>query len=72
MREGETGHVFPLGDTAVLADLMARLAADRDGRERMGEAARKRVEAYSYEQVTVGILGALDWVLATRNRGRTL
>jgi len=42
--DGETGFLTPAGDPAALAQALARLAADPALRERMGKAARRRIE----------------------------
>lgn len=52
--DGETGIVVPTGDIKALAQAIVRLLSDQALREKMGEAARKRVERqYTYE-VMVG------------------
>lgn len=43
VREGEDGFLVDTGDTDALAERLARLAADPELRERMGETARNRV-----------------------------
>jgi glycosyltransferase involved in cell wall biosynthesis len=40
---GAAGVVFPAGDVAAMAERLAELAADPEGRARLGEAARERV-----------------------------
>lgn len=45
VREGETGLLVPPGDARALARALERLAADAGLRERLGAAARERVEA---------------------------
>jgi glycosyltransferase involved in cell wall biosynthesis len=48
--DGETGHLFPAGDTGQLADRVRRLLADPAARLRMGEQARRRIiERFSAE-----------------------
>jgi glycosyltransferase involved in cell wall biosynthesis len=47
--EGETGDLFPVGDSRALADRITRLARDPRRRAAMGEAGRRRVEA-SFDQ----------------------
>jgi glycosyltransferase involved in cell wall biosynthesis len=44
-REGETGFVVPVEDVDALTDRLARLLADEDLRQRMGQAAREYVLA---------------------------
>jgi glycosyltransferase involved in cell wall biosynthesis len=58
--EGQTGHVFPLGDVAALAKLMVALAHAPGRISQMGEAARARVlEHYSVEKAVKGTLEAV-------------
>jgi glycosyltransferase involved in cell wall biosynthesis len=45
VRPGLDGYIVPAGDTAGLADVLARLLADGDERKRMGEQGRERVAA---------------------------
>jgi len=45
VREGETGLLVPPGDARALARALERLAADAGLRERLGAAARERVDA---------------------------
>ncbi len=40
VRDGDTGVLFPAGDTAALTAVLARLATDRAERERLSQAAR--------------------------------
>jgi GT2 family glycosyltransferase len=47
--EGGTGYSFADGDTRRLAELLQRLAADRDLARRLGQAARARVAEWDYE-----------------------
>jgi glycosyltransferase involved in cell wall biosynthesis len=44
--DGETGSLVPPGDPIALADALRRLLADRDLREQMGQAGRRRSENY--------------------------
>ncbi len=46
MVDGETGLLVPPGDSIALADALRRLLADRDLREQMGQAGRRRSENY--------------------------
>lgn len=48
IRDGENGALFPAGDGAALARTLHRLAADDDGRRRLGAAARVTASAYSW------------------------
>lgn len=44
VKEGETGYIYEPGDIAGFVDCLYRLASDKDLRNRMGNAARSRVE----------------------------
>jgi glycosyltransferase involved in cell wall biosynthesis len=55
--EGETGFTVPYGDVAVLAARLARLLEDEDLRDRMGRAARSRMErGFDYARMIDEIL----------------
>jgi glycosyltransferase involved in cell wall biosynthesis len=58
--EGETGFLFPVGDSRTLAQRIIQLARDRDERGRMGRAGRTRVErAFDQETQLRALYGAL-------------
>jgi glycosyltransferase involved in cell wall biosynthesis len=59
---GKTGLVFPAGDVDALADCLREALADRDRLRATGEAGRERVQKYSYEAATQGLLDALKWL----------
>jgi glycosyltransferase involved in cell wall biosynthesis len=60
---GETGERFAFGDTAALAAVMQRCAAEPDKLRRMGEAARARVLArYGAQHAVEGTVRAIEWV----------
>jgi L-malate glycosyltransferase len=64
---GETGLLYPCGDVAALADALARLAADADLRQRLGEAGARRVrEHFSIERYVAGVERVLADVLEVR------
>jgi glycosyltransferase involved in cell wall biosynthesis len=51
VRDGENGCLVPAGDVVALADVIERLIADADLRDRLGRQARKdAVKAHSWEQ----------------------
>ena len=53
---GKAGLVFPFGDSAVLAELIVRLAGDDAERRELGEAARARVASeYSADRLRAGV-----------------
>ncbi len=45
LKDGETGYLFPSEDASALAEKLLLLINDKNGRLKMGEALRKRVEA---------------------------
>lgn len=63
--EGQTGHVFPVGDAsrleANLLDLCRPEAAPR--RAAMGQAAARRIAGWTYAEATRGLIEALDAVV---------
>ncbi|MCU0598370.1 MAG: glycosyltransferase family 4 protein [Desulfobacterales bacterium] len=46
--EGKTGYTFPDGDKDALSDLILKLSQDRNRMHAMGQAAKQRVDAWSY------------------------
>jgi len=46
--DGENGYVIPIRDAGAIADRLARLAAQPDLRHRMGVAARRRAEYFTW------------------------
>jgi glycosyltransferase involved in cell wall biosynthesis len=53
IEDGKTGLLVPVRDAAALRAAIERALGDRELRQRLGEAARKRVEGYcSWERVT--------------------
>ncbi len=67
VREGETGFVFPFGDTAALAEKMLLAAASGSDARAMGAAARRRVAEFSVKNAARGTLAAAE--AAVRRRG---
>jgi glycosyltransferase involved in cell wall biosynthesis len=55
----ETGLIFPAGNVPELARALRRALADDEQMHRWGEAGKRRVEAYSYERATAGLMEAL-------------
>jgi glycosyltransferase involved in cell wall biosynthesis len=56
---GETGWVFPAGDIGALTECLHTAAQNPERLRTMGAAARRRVEAYSYETATAALLDTL-------------
>jgi glycosyltransferase involved in cell wall biosynthesis len=51
VKDGETGLVVPVEDSAALAKAIDRLANDAPLRKRLGDAARRRVSEYELSKV---------------------
>jgi glycosyltransferase involved in cell wall biosynthesis len=67
---GEAGLTFPVGDAGALAEVLARLAADPPERERLGEAARRRVEReLSRARMVAGVRRVYERALTGPGRG---
>ena len=60
VRDGETGLVVPAGDATALGRSIAALADDRALRERLGEAGRRAVAAYTHDAWARGFSEALS------------
>jgi glycosyltransferase involved in cell wall biosynthesis len=67
IREGETGFVFPVGDVDALAAILRDLLSDRPRLERVGEAARRRMETWSPREYVEDLVAAVE--AARRNAG---
>jgi glycosyltransferase involved in cell wall biosynthesis len=59
---GETGAVFPLGDSEALARLLTQFAADQELMKRMGEDSRRQANKYTLSIATARLLHALEVV----------
>ncbi|GIW51271.1 MAG: glycosyl transferase family 1 [Gemmatimonadales bacterium] len=70
VRDGVTGMLFPFGDAGSLAAAMARLAEDRDLVERMGRAARKFAERFSWDRAALETEEHLQLTIDAARRGR--
>jgi len=51
VENGVNGFLVPLGDTGALAQALGQLIESKELRKKMGEASRRKVEAYSLERV---------------------
>jgi D-inositol-3-phosphate glycosyltransferase len=60
--DGLTGHLVRGRDPAAFARRIGELLSDRDGRARMGEAARRRAALYSWERSADRLLSLYDCV----------
>lgn len=62
--DGESAFIIPVGDAAMLADRMGRLAADRNLLARMAAAAQERIVERFTEQMAVRVLDhAYQWAM---------
>ncbi len=69
VRGGENGHTFEPNDTAVLADVMGRVAGmDRGSLAAMGTRSREIVAAFTPESFAAGLKAAVGCALARRPR----
>jgi len=57
---GQNGFVFPCGDVNALAGILKEILPDRERRERMGEAARKRMESWSGRENIEALVHAIE------------
>ena len=68
--DGVTGLLVPPESPAALAEAMSRLIADKDLRQRLGEAARQRAKAqFSIDKVAAGMAEILERAIARRRAG---
>jgi glycosyltransferase involved in cell wall biosynthesis len=68
VRPGETGEIYPVGDVAALSGILRRLLADPMQLKRMGEAARRRMETWSYRECLNGYVEAIEKAVQRRKR----
>jgi glycosyltransferase involved in cell wall biosynthesis len=59
---GVTGLVFPAGDVEALATCLLRVFNEPGALDRMGTAARDRMQSYCYARATQGLMQALEWL----------
>ncbi len=65
---GDAAEFFPPGDAAELARLLEELLADGERRRAMGEAARRRVAALSWDDTARGLRRLIEEAAAERRR----
>ncbi|MFY7866383.1 glycosyltransferase family 4 protein [Roseateles sp.] len=63
IRSGENGMLAPMDDTAAFVQAAASLAADVQGRRRMGEAACQTASALDWSSIVARFEGVLDSVI---------
>lgn len=69
--DGDTGLLFEPGNVAELIDCLTRLMGDPALRQRMGDAARKRVEEnFSLARHNAGLMALYEGLLATADNNR--
>jgi glycosyltransferase involved in cell wall biosynthesis len=68
--EGETGTVFPAGDVRALAAALKHVLDTPGLADRMGVAARARIDRFSFEQDVAGLRQALAWCVPGFPSGR--
>jgi glycosyltransferase involved in cell wall biosynthesis len=68
--DGVQGCVFPAGDVAALTAALQRVFAMPTTAAAMGEAARKRMDTWSFEQDIQGLRAALDRVVRLAPKAR--
>jgi glycosyltransferase involved in cell wall biosynthesis len=60
VHEGENGYTFGVGNVEALAKHLQHLCVNNDLRRRMGVASRQIIQQWSYEEVVMGMLAALE------------
>lgn len=65
-RDGIEGIQVPIRDVDALAEAIERLYRDRDLRQEMGRAGRRRAEAYTWEAATARLIAAYEEALRRR------
>jgi glycosyltransferase involved in cell wall biosynthesis len=66
---GETGYVYPFGDTAELAKYMRSMTENRETSKKMGAQAQKHVlESFNVEHTVSATLKALDYLSANNSQ----
>ncbi len=70
VREGETGFVFPCGDSDALVAALLQALRDRARLRRMGEAARERMSSWSPSDYTNALVEAVSNAVTFRSKRR--
>jgi glycosyltransferase involved in cell wall biosynthesis len=66
VQPGENGYIFPAGDVDALATILTDIHSDSEKSERMGAAARLRMETWSPQQYVDGLVRAIDVAIGQR------
>lgn len=67
VQDGVNGHVFKAGDIGAFADALTSVLSDPSRRAAMGEASRRIIAGWGYEQDVEGLLAATAWSQARRS-----
>jgi glycosyltransferase involved in cell wall biosynthesis len=70
VRNGETGFVYPCGDVDALAQVFREILPARERLQRMGDAARKRMETWSPREFVDSLLEAVERVAHRNSTGQ--
>jgi glycosyltransferase involved in cell wall biosynthesis len=70
VRNGETGFVYPCGDVDALAQVFREILPARERLQRMGDAARKRMETWSPREFVDSLLEAVERAAHRNSAGR--
>jgi len=65
---GETGFIYPCGNIDALAAILREVLPDHERLKRMSEAARKRMETWSYRECLNGYVEAIEKAVQRRKR----
>lgn len=64
VEQGVTGYTYDIGNHEMLAGRLSEILGCSCGRQRLGAAARARVDRFNYDQCVKGILSALEFTSA--------
>jgi len=59
--DGVEGYIYPVGDVAALTAALSRVLSSPEAASTMGEAARRRIAAWSFEEDILGLRQALAY-----------
>jgi glycosyltransferase involved in cell wall biosynthesis len=68
VRDGQNGFVVPEANPDALAGALRRLVDDRELALKLGEAARRDVQAFNYERMAGAFRAAVEHAMLARNR----
>jgi len=70
IKDNETGFVYSVGNVEALANILRKVLPDGERLRRMGEAARRRIEGWSYREHVEGLMSALKFLVTPKSKGR--